>query len=182
MPDAGLHRHRMHPGPRQCGGELAERPFQVIRVDVIGGVGADHLLGLVAQDPFDRRAHVPYGAVGVGDHDDVQRILDEGVEALVAPWLCSFAPPVAIGNYVRSSTVLIHPLQAPVDSSSVPSRGNRDRTRTFIGLYLELRVGLITASFVCHTRTHDDVPGDVLKGHTPAGSKPLRRGASDVAP
>jgi hypothetical protein len=62
------------------------------------------------------------------------------VEALVALWLCSFAPPVVIGNYVLSSTISIHPLHAPVDSNSVPSRASRDRTRTSMGLYLEYYV------------------------------------------
>ena len=66
-------------------------------MDVPGGAGSDDLLGPVAQNPLDRRADVTYGPLGVGDHDDVQRILDEGVEARFA-LLEGLFGPLALGD------------------------------------------------------------------------------------
>jgi hypothetical protein len=76
MSHAGLYRDRVHPGLGYGLGELCEGSLQVVGVDVLGGDGPDHLLGPVAQHPLDRRADVTYGPLGVGDHNNVERVLD----------------------------------------------------------------------------------------------------------
>src|ERR687893_1606005 len=73
-------------------------------MDVLRGVSAEHLLRLVAEHPRHGRAQVPYGPVEAGDHDDIQRVLGEGVEPPFAVWRCPSAPPVVVGVYRPSST------------------------------------------------------------------------------
>src|SRR5262249_18762140 len=52
----------------------------VLGVDEFGGPFADQLFGAVTEypPPTDRRAAVAEGAIGMGHHDDVHRVLDEG--------------------------------------------------------------------------------------------------------
>src|SRR5918997_5574954 len=73
-------------------------------MDVLRGVGAEHLFRRVAEHPLHRRAEVAYGPVGAGNHDNIQRALGEGVEPPFAVWRCPSAPPVVVGIYRTSST------------------------------------------------------------------------------
>ena len=57
----------------------------VVWVDVIENVPADALLRSVAADPFDRGALIGDPATGVGDELDVDRVLDQRPEPLLAP-------------------------------------------------------------------------------------------------
>ncbi len=67
---------------------LLEQPYDprdIIRVDQREGVGADQLVGEVAEDPLDRRTFVEDGPIARQDRDDVRRVLHQGAEAHLAP-------------------------------------------------------------------------------------------------
>jgi hypothetical protein len=68
-------------------------------MDVGCAVGTDHLLGRVAEHALYRRANVAHGPVRVGDHDDIQRILGEGVEPPFAVRVCLSSLLVVIRNH-----------------------------------------------------------------------------------
>ncbi len=52
----------------------------IIRVNEGERVGADQVLGCVAQHPFRRRADVCQGVIGGEDEDDVRRVVDQRSE------------------------------------------------------------------------------------------------------
>ena len=65
-------------------GEHPPHGLAVLRVDVVEDGVLDDFLGFVAEQALERRAPVPDRPARVHDHDDVERVVDERAEVLLA--------------------------------------------------------------------------------------------------
>ncbi len=63
-------------------GDLGHHPLAVLRVEQVGDFECLHLLRRISQDLLVRRVGVDGPSLGIGDHDEVEGILDEEREEL----------------------------------------------------------------------------------------------------